>query len=86
MATRRAFNSKEYRTFLSLLKRARVQSGTTQVELAKRLRVGQAFVSKSERRDRRVDIIELRQICRALKIDFVDFVQQLDTELERHSR
>jgi transcriptional regulator with XRE-family HTH domain len=86
MATRRAFNSREYRTFLSLLRSAREQSGVTQVELGRRLRVGQAFVSKSEGRDRRIDIIELRQICRALKVDFVDFVQQLDAELERHSR
>jgi transcriptional regulator with XRE-family HTH domain len=86
MATRRAFNSKEYKAFLSLLKRARLQAGITQVELARRLRVKQAFISKSEGRTRRVDIVELRQICRALEIDFVDFVRQVDAELERYSR
>lgn len=36
----------------------------TQVEAARRLRKSQAFVSKSESGDRRVDVIELKAFAR----------------------
>ncbi|MCP5059195.1 MAG: helix-turn-helix transcriptional regulator [bacterium] len=49
-----------YRRFLKRLKRAREDAGLTQIEVAQRLRRSQAFVSKSESGDRRVDVIELQ--------------------------
>ena len=54
-ATRRP----EYRRFLARLREARERAGLTQVEVARRLRVHQSFVSKSESGERRVDVIEL---------------------------
>ena len=77
--------SREYKTLLSVLRDARLKAGLTQVELAARLRVQQAWVSKSEGRTRRLDVIELRQICHALEIDFVEFVRHLDAELGSRS-
>lgn len=53
-----------YRRFLIRLKAARTEAGLTQVQVAKRLRRTQAFVSKSESGDRRVDVIELRAFAR----------------------
>ncbi|MEN8185006.1 MAG: helix-turn-helix transcriptional regulator, partial [Myxococcota bacterium] len=49
-----------YRRFRARLKAARQQAGLTQVEAARRLRRSQAFVSKSESGDRRVDVTELK--------------------------
>lgn len=46
------------------LKAARKDAGLTQVEVAKRLRQSQAFVSKSESGDRRVDVVELGAFSR----------------------
>jgi transcriptional regulator with XRE-family HTH domain len=81
MATRQSLHSPEYETFLEVLKKARKNAGVTQVELAKRLRQTQAFVSKSERGERRVDLIEMRLICKALKIDLKRFVNDLESAL-----
>jgi hypothetical protein len=39
------------------------------------------FLSKCERGERRIDVIELRAFCKAMKISFVDFIRGLDAEL-----
>ncbi len=53
-----------YRRFLARLRAARTEAGLTQVEVAKGLRRNQAFVSKSESGDRRVDVVELKAFAR----------------------
>ena len=53
-----------YRRFLARLRAARKGAGLTQVEVARRLRKSQAFVSKSESGDRRVDVIELQAFAK----------------------
>lgn len=53
-----------YRRFLARLRSAREVAGLTQVQVAKRLSRTQAFVSKSESGDRRVDVIELKAFAR----------------------
>ena len=55
---------------------ARKSVGLTQVELADRLRRPQSFVSKYERGERRLDLIEYCEVCRALGIDPVRFLQR----------
>jgi len=81
MAIRRSLHSREYAKFLRVLKRMREEAGVTQVELAKRLRNTQTYVSKCERGQRRVDIIELRQFCKALGIDVPQFLKLLDEDV-----
>lgn len=49
---------------LARLKQARIEAGLTQEEVAKRLKVEQTFVSKSELGDRRVDVIELMDFAK----------------------
>ena len=73
--------SKGYRTFLRHLRAAREEAELTQGELAVRLRKTQSFVSKCERGERRIDVIELRTFCKAMQISFVDFIRTLDGEL-----
>ena len=53
-----------YRRFRARLGAARKDAGLTQVEVARRLRKSQAFVSKSESGDRRVDVIELQAFAK----------------------
>lgn len=67
--------------FLALLRETRINTGLTQAELASRLHRDQTFVSKYETGERRLDILELRDVCRALSVDFKDFVRALDSEL-----
>jgi transcriptional regulator with XRE-family HTH domain len=76
--------TKEYRLFLSFLKEARQNSALTQIDLAKKLKVTQSFVSKCERGERRIDVIELRRWSRALGFSLVDFVGVFEAYLKKH--
>lgn len=71
----------EYQHLIELLRSKRIEKGITQEQLAAELGVGQGLVSKIETHERRLDIIELRSICRILGISFVDFIRQLDEQL-----
>ena len=66
---------------LALLRETRTNAGLTQSELASRLHRDQTFVSKYETGERRLDILELRDVCRAIGIDFKQFIRALDTDL-----
>jgi transcriptional regulator with XRE-family HTH domain len=61
--------SLRYKQFLAALCVAREARGLTQVELAKKLRVTQSWVSKCERGSRRLDVVELEIWCKALDTD-----------------
>lgn len=61
--------SKENQYFLDLMVQARLKMGVTQAELAKRLDKPQSFVSKYEKGERRLDVIEFVTVCRTLKVD-----------------
>ena len=64
-----------------LLRRIRTDAGVTQAELADRLGVPQSFVSKYESGERRLDILELKDVCQALGSSLVDFVRRLEKEI-----
>ena len=66
--TRSAFTRK-YARFRRLLADARRAKGVTQVELAKKLGRPQSFISKVEQGERRLDVIEFLEVARALKVD-----------------
>jgi transcriptional regulator with XRE-family HTH domain len=74
-------SSKEYKLFLRLLRAEHRRAGLTQIELAKRLRETQTFVSKCGRCERRIDVIKLRAMCKALGTTFAGFVKNLDSTL-----
>ena len=69
--------SKEYQYFLDLMIQARQDSGTTQIELAKKLNRPQSFVSKYENGERRLDVIEFIAVCKALGVDARKIVANL---------
>ena len=66
---------------LELLVQMRLAAGLRQQDLASRLGVPQSFVSKYETGERRLDLIELRTICRALDSSMLDFIQSLENRL-----
>ncbi len=65
----------------TLLKRIRQDKGIRQIELAEKLGVPQSFVSKYESGDRRLDILELRQVCDAIGISLEEFIRTLENNL-----
>ncbi|MCT9811354.1 helix-turn-helix domain-containing protein [Acidovorax sp. Be4] len=79
----KSLHSNEYMTFVSVLRQVRQDLGVTQEGLAMTLEATQTFVSKCERGERRLDVIELRQWCAALGIELEDFAKQLNRALEK---
>jgi transcriptional regulator with XRE-family HTH domain len=76
----KAIHSEAQVTLSRLLREHRVQAGLRQADVAGRLEKPQSFVSKYESGERRIDFIELDQICDALGIDVIEFVQELKAQ------
>lgn len=71
----RSLSNEAYRQFIAGLVNARRDLGVTQVELADRLAMPQSYISKVERCERRLDVIEFVAIARALSIEPADLLQ-----------
>ena len=74
--------SKDYSVLLRELRKVRKRSGLSQEELAERLGESQSFVSKCERGERRLDVVELRSFCNAIGVSFLDFMTQVGRLLD----
>ncbi|MDP1652214.1 MAG: helix-turn-helix transcriptional regulator [Rhodocyclaceae bacterium] len=66
-----------YASFRALLAAERERVGLTQVEVAGRLRKPQSYVSKYERGERRLDVVEYLDIARVLGIDPLATIKKL---------
>jgi len=76
-----AMQNSDYKRFRELLSEARKTEKLTQAELSARLRRPQSFVSKYERGERRLDVIEFAEVARALGIDPLRFLAKLYREI-----
>jgi transcriptional regulator with XRE-family HTH domain len=79
---RKSIYSHDQEMFQALLKELRVNAGLRQVDLADKLGCHQSFVSKYEAGERRLDILELRTVCRALGVGMNEVVKQLEERLD----
>ncbi len=61
-----------------LLRQLRKEAGLRQQDLAIRLDQPQSFVSKYEIGDRRLDVLELRQVCLAMDVPLTTFIKRLE--------
>ena len=74
----KSIHSGRYAIFLKVLREMRERAGLTQVQLARNIGETQTFVSKCERGERRIDVIELRTFCRAFGVSLSQFVSKLE--------
>ena len=72
--------TKEYERLLARLIEARKTSGFTQQELAVKLKRPQSFVSKYERGERRLDIVELLDVARAIGVTAAGLVAEIEDD------
>lgn len=62
----------------NVLRQLRYEADLTQTDLARILKRPQSFVSKYETGERRLDILELREVCHALGVTLVQFANRLE--------
>lgn len=79
----KSIRTNEYSAFVRRLIAARREADVTQRELAARLGRPQSFVSKYERQERRLDVVEFIEISRALGMSAADVVQELEEQPAR---
>ena len=70
MATylKKSIYSEKHYKLCGLLKNARIEAGFTQIDIAYKLGKHQSFVAKYEGGERRLDVIELMEITKALNL------------------
>lgn len=67
--------TKEYKKVIERLKKARLEAGLKQIEVAKKLGKPQSYISKIERGERRIDITELKKIAEIYKKSINYFIE-----------
>lgn len=77
----KSIHSRDYAVLLRELKAARQRARLTQSELAERIGRTQSFLSKCERGERRVDVLELRTFCGGMGISLATFIKRLEKSL-----
>ena len=75
--------SETYERFRLLLIEARKAATLSQADLTGRLSRPQSFVSKYERGERRLDLVEFLDIARVLGLDAGEFIKRLDESPKR---
>ena len=73
--------TKEYEQLLLLLITARKNKGLTQMYIAEKLGKPQSFVSKYERGERRLDVVEFVRVTQAIGIDATQVISSIKKDL-----
>ncbi len=81
----KAIYRREHVIFLQELKRMRVESGMTQAQCSAALGRPQSFMSDVERGVRRLDMVQLRDLCQALGGDLISFIESFERALSHEN-
>lgn len=79
---KKSIHSAEQQALDRLLRQIRLGKGLRQEDLARLLGKPQSFVSNYERGERRLDLLEIRQICEVVGISLSDFVRRFEESLQ----
>ena len=63
---KKSIYSEKQRKLCDFLKKARIEAGFTQTDLAKKIGKPQSFVAKYEGGERRLDVVELLEVTKLL--------------------
>ena len=74
-------NYNRNKIFLQVLKSMRTGGRVTQKEMASRLGVTQSYLSKIERGERGVNVLELMDYCEASGVSLTEFSARLESRL-----
>lgn len=71
----KSIHTKEYAYFVERLRKARLEAGLTQVQVAKKLGRPQSHISNVESGQQRVDIVELQRFAKMYNKDINYFIK-----------
>ena len=71
----KSIQTKEYAYFVEKLRKARIEAGLTQVQIAKKIGRPQSHISNIESGQQRVDIIELKRFAKLYGKDLSYFIK-----------
>jgi transcriptional regulator with XRE-family HTH domain len=86
MAREKSIFTREYLIFLATLRRLREEAGVTQSVVGKAMGRDQSVVSKCERGERRLDIVEVVYYCQGIGLEFEQFTKILMVDLGADQR
>lgn len=67
--------TKDHKYVVEQLKKARVEVGLTQIEVAQKLGKTQSYISKIESGQRRIDIVQIKKFAELYKKDLSFFIK-----------
>ena len=71
----KSIRTKEYSIFVNNLRNAREEVKMTQVQVAKKLKRPQSYISKCEAGEQRIDVVELNKFAKLYKKELVYFIK-----------
>ncbi|HEF4758052.1 TPA: helix-turn-helix transcriptional regulator [Pseudomonas putida] len=71
----------EHTILLNLLRKYRKAAGLTQVDCSKALSRPQSFMSDVENGTRRLDIVQLHDLCKVLRVSLVELILEFEKSL-----
>lgn len=63
----RTIRTKEYAIFIERMKKARLESGLKQIDVAKKMKRPQSYISRVESGEYRLDIMEVKKFAQLYK-------------------
>jgi transcriptional regulator with XRE-family HTH domain len=72
--------SKKYMNLLKTLRKTRREAKLTQTEIAEHFERQASFISKVESGERRIDVVELAELCRLYKVTLAEFLKRAGIE------
>ncbi|MEH6800689.1 MAG: helix-turn-helix transcriptional regulator [Halopseudomonas sabulinigri] len=76
----------ETTALLKLIKDCRIEAGLTQADFAKALDRPQSFASDIERGSRRLDLVQLRDVCEVLGITLATFIERFERSISESTK
>ncbi len=73
-------HTSRYRRLLKTLRQVREEAGVTQVAVARHFGAHASFVSKIESGERRIDVVELADLCQIYGVRLTAFIKQAGLE------
>jgi len=74
---RKSRHPKQYERLLVALRAARKEAGLTQGEVAAKFAAHASFISKIESGERRIDVVELADLCKVYGVPLAMFLNRI---------